>query len=407
MRRLHCLIPLLVVLVLFFATITQAQWQLPSGSVTYTGNADYAVAIPTAITEAGNVVTITVANTLSPGQSFTLSGVTPAAYNGNYIALTAVAATITALSATAGTAAGTVFGQLQTPAIGPGGLVSTVAGLQIAVAPGPIFCVAGGQQFINSSAFNLNASSTYYVYFRCPTGQLIASTSTPVPVADVLLDTTITGVATITSNTDARPGQSQRFPPSMDFVYEVPLHNCAWSLPTGVLGTASTIGENVGIVRAAAGNPVNQVITTGAANIPTYTCDITPPFVRTATVTGVRGFTVNEIEARFGYQTTAPTSIDTPVLNTVLAAISGAGTAVGTVASVGGTLVQNVGTSHSSPGAVTTTGTCWNETTIPTTPVLVTNPLKRLTFEQALHQTAASITIAQLCGVVLYGSFIY
>ena len=391
---------LIAVAVMLGAARINAQWQLPTGSVTTSVNPDNVSLVPTALSESGDIVTVTVTNSLAPGQSFTISGATPSGYNGNYYALTASSSSITALSLQTSLGAGTVFGTLQTPAIGPGGLVTNTTGLVAQVAPGPIYC-GGVENRLNKTNFTLNASTTYYVFYRCPTNQVIATTSYPLGT-DILLATVVAGTSSLTI-TDNRQGYSQAFPPSEDFVWAVPLHDCAWNLTTGALATASTIGENVGIVFAATNNPVNQLKTTAATSVANLDCDISVPFVRTQ---GTRGYTVNQIEVRYGYQTTALSAIATPTLATVTMATSGNSTAAGLVASVGGTLIQNVGTSHGTPGSVTTTGTCFNETTIPTTPILITNALQRLTLEQIFSGTTSDATIYQLCGVVVYGSYI-
>ncbi|HLX62872.1 MAG TPA: C25 family cysteine peptidase [Planctomycetota bacterium] len=68
---------------------------------------------PTAESEAANVVTVTVANTLVAGQNVTISGTNVGGYNGDYVVASAVAASFTYNNPTAGIAAGTTpFGSV-------------------------------------------------------------------------------------------------------------------------------------------------------------------------------------------------------------------------------------------------------------------------------------------------------
>ena len=87
---------------------------LNGANLAYTGVAISAIAVqtatPTAITETGNVVTVTAANTFTVGQLITVSGVTPAGYNGTYVVQTASGTSFTYTDATASLAAATVFG---------------------------------------------------------------------------------------------------------------------------------------------------------------------------------------------------------------------------------------------------------------------------------------------------------
>lgn len=365
-------------------------------------NADATSFVISAATESTNTVTITTGAVLhgyTVGQTVNISGVTPTGYNGNWLIVTVPSTTtFTYTNPTAGLGAGSIFGTVQTPAIGPTGLVTTVTGLQVQVAPGPMYC-NGSFNYLSKTNLTLAASATTFIYYRCPTDQVIASQNGPTPGVDILLDTTVTGATTVTSNTDNRVPQF--FPATVDFVYDVPLGSCSLTLSVGALGS-STTGANPGVFRAASGNTVLQVITTAAANTTQLTCDITPPPTR---FTAGRGYVLNNAEVRYGYQTTALTTITGPIFNTVTYPATGAA-AAGTVAAAGGTITTTVGTSHSTPGAVTTTGTCFNENANFTTPIVINNPLTKVTLEEAFAQSAAAATTMQVCGVNVYGSYI-
>lgn len=365
-------------------------------------NADNTSFVISAASEATNTVTITTGAVLHGyvvGQFVNITGVTPAGYNGNWQIVTVPSTTtFTYTNPTAGLGAGTIFGTVQTPAVGSTGLVTTVSGLQVQVAPGPVYC-SGSFNYISKVNLTLAANSTTFIYYRCPSDQIIASTTGPIPGVDIALDTTVSGATTITSNTDTRvPNQ---FPPVQDFVYNVPIGQCSLFLTVGALGT-STVGANPGVIRAATGNDVLQIITTGAANTVQLDCDISPPPMRT---TAGRGYVLNGAEIRYGYVTNALTTITGPVFNTVTYPASGSA-ATGTVAAAGGTITTIVGTSHSTPGAATTTGTCFNENAQFTTPIVINNPLTKVTLEEQFAQSAASATTLQICSVNVYGSYI-
>lgn len=391
----------LVLLVIMATPVGFAQAGIGTNSGLPAVNADNTSFVITVASESTNTVTITTsaAHGYSVGQTVNISGVTPAGYNGNWLIVTVPSSTtFTYTNSTAGLGAGTVFGSVQTPAIGPSGLVTTVSGLQVQVAPGPVVC-NGSLNYINKTNFTVAASATTFIYYRCPADVVIASQTGPTSGIDIPLDTTVSGVSSITSNTDSRVPNV--FPPTVDFVYDVPLGACGLTLSAGALGT-STTGANPGVFRAASGNNVLQVITTAAANTTQLTCDITPPPTK---FTAGRGYILNNAEIRFGYQTTALTSITGPIFNTVTYPASGSA-ATGTVAAAGGTINTTVGTSHSSPGAVTTTGTCFNENANFTTPIVINNPLTKVTMEEAFAQSAAAATTMQICGVNVYGSYI-
>lgn len=391
----------LVLLVVFAVSGGYAQSGFGTNSGLPAVNADNTSFAITVASEATNTVTITTsaAHGYSVGQTVNISGMTPTGYNGNWLIVTVPSGTtFTYTNPTAGLGAGSVFGAVQTPALGPAGLVSTVSGLQVQVAPGPVVC-NGSLNYINKTNFTLAANATTFIYYRCPSDVVIASQTAPTNGIDIPLDTTVSGVSSITSNADSRVPNV--FPPTVDFVYQVPLGACGLTLSAGALGT-STTSANPGVVRAAAGNDVLQIITTAAANTTQLDCDITPPPTK---FTAGRGYVLTNAEVRFGYQTTALTSITGPAFNTVTYPASGAA-ATGTVAATGGTINTTVGTSHSTPGAVTTTGTCFNENDNFTTPIVINNPLTKVTLEEAFLQSAAAATQLQICGVNVYGSYI-
>ena len=182
-----------------------------------------------------------------------------------------------------------------------------------------------------------------------------------------------------------------------DGFYWVPLEACGLNLTVGALAAASTTGQLPGIVRAAAGNHVLQISTTAAANTTQLDCDISPP----SRLTTGKGVTITGAQVYYGYQTTALTTITGPVVNTVTLPATGAA-AAGTVASAGGSLTVTNGTSHSTPGAVTTTGQCYSENVLFGTPVTINSSTVRLTLEEQFAQSAAAATVLQICGVAVF-----
>lgn len=192
--------------------------------------------------------------------------------------------------------------------------------------------------------------------------------------------------------------EPQLFGYMSDGAYFVPLEACGLNLTAGALAAASTTGQLPGIVRAAAGNSVLQISTTAAANTTQLDCDITPP----TRLTSGRGVIVTGVQVYYGYQTTALTSITGPTVNSVTLPAAAGGAAAGTVVTTaGGTLTTTAGTSHGTPGAVTTSGQCYSELTTFGTPFAATSGNVRLTYEEAFAQSAAAATVLQICGVVV------
>jgi hypothetical protein len=182
-----------------------------------------------------------------------------------------------------------------------------------------------------------------------------------------------------------------------DGYYWVPLQACGMQLTTGALAAASTVGQNPGIQYVAANNMVLGVTTSGAASAVTIDCDISPPSRTTST----KGITITGVRMFYGYQGAAtPNSIAGPTFSQVVYSAA-AGAAAATLTTVGGALTTTVGTSHSTPGAVTTTGQCYSELTTFGTPFVANSDLTRYTAELVINHTTASLATYQLCGVAV------
>lgn len=184
-----------------------------------------------------------------------------------------------------------------------------------------------------------------------------------------------------------------------DGYYFVPPESCHIALTTGTYAAnpANCGGQSApAICRAASGNPVLQLTTTGAANTTDLVCDITPPTRLTAN----KGITINTVDYMFGYQTTALTSIGTAALDTVTYGAAG-GAAQGTVGTFGGSITVTAGTSHGTPGAVTTTGQCYHESLALGTPYAHTTDNTRLTLQNTFVQSGAAATVLQVCGAIV------
>ena len=210
--------------------------------------------------------------------------------------------------------------------------------------------------------------------------------------------TTLTGTGSITVTL-----VSQQYTPvasgaSLSQVYWVPLEACSWTLTTGALAAASTTGQLPGLVFAAANNSVLQVSTSAAASAATLDCDITPPY----SAASGKGLLLSDVAIFYGYQGAAAlSSIADAVFKNVTYSAAG-GAAAGTVGSaLGGALTVTAGTSHGTPGAVTTTGQCYSEDVSFGTPILVNGNLQRTVMEEVFNHTAASAATYQLCGVLV------
>ncbi len=185
-----------------------------------------------------------------------------------------------------------------------------------------------------------------------------------------------------------------------DGYYFVGPEMCSMALTTGTFAAnPATSGalSAPSMVRAASGNSVLQLTTTAAANVTDIVCDFTPP----SRLTAGQGIIINGINVLYGYQTTAPTSIGTVAPVSVTYPAPG-GAAAGTVAAIGGALTVTPGTDHATPGAVTTTGQCYNEGIVFGTPYAVEVDNTRLSWQVLINQTAASATVAQVCGTVVH-----
>lgn len=390
--------------VLTLGVVVQATAQIPISPPAVNADVASAGQAITACTVVTTTATCTVANSfLFPvGQNVNISAVTPSFYNGTFpVATVPSGTTFTYTLPASNTGSGTAFGTAVL--IGPAGIVTTSSGLTAQVAPGPVFC-NGGIEFISKTNLTLPANATatapVYVYFRCPTEQVFASIVGPVPGVDLLLDTTVTGASTITTNTDNRlPAQ---FPPAGDMSWWVPLGACGLQMTTGALSLVVQTGQMPGIQNVAANNHVLEAISTAAASAATLDCDIEP----LSKLTAGHGAIITDVVVYYGYQGAAALStITTPTFSTVTYSVPG-GAAAGTVAAAGGTINQTVGTSHSTPGAVTTTGQCYPEQSFFSTPIGLISDVGRVTMEQVFNHTAASIVTYQICGVHVHGQYI-
>src|SRR5579859_283503 len=184
-----------------------------------------------------------------------------------------------------------------------------------------------------------------------------------------------------------------------DGAYWIPLGECGAALTTGAFAANPANSGALSapsMVRAAAGEQVLQVTTSAAASALTVDCDLTPP----SRLTTGKGVTVTGYNFYYGNQTSALTSITTPVVNTITFPVPPTATPTGTVATAGGTITLN----PVSPTLTTTTlGQCNAFNATFATPVAVNSQSVRLETTIVLNQTAASATVYQVCGVqVLY-----
>ncbi len=156
-------------------------------------------------------------------------------------------------------------------------------------------------------------------------------------------------------------------------------------------GTAATLAITAnGVQRAAAGNGAIRFFTTdNAGGTVTVDCDITAAFASrmgsSARITSINFF--------YGVQTTAISSIATPVMSFVQLASPGAA-AAGTVATAGGSLTVTPSVLQLT---VTTTGQCFNER-IGFGTAIAAKPFRRVTFEQ-VFTFGAAISTLQICGI--------
>lgn len=187
--------------------------------------------------------------------------------------------------------------------------------------------------------------------------------------------------------------------PTDGYIFVSPSH-CALTLTTGTWAANSGAGTSIGVtplvMKAQTGNSVLQGTTTAAANTFDVTCDITPG----TRLTAGKGITITKVTYLLGWQTTAPTSTGTATLNSITYAAPGS-TAQGTVAAIGGSLAPT-GWNHSTPPAVTTSGQCYTESLALGTPYAVNTDLTRLTLQTTVAQSAASATVLQVCGAIVY-----
>ena len=185
-----------------------------------------------------------------------------------------------------------------------------------------------------------------------------------------------------------------------DSVYNVPLGSCGLSVPTTGVWAAgpASAGTYVGplVVRAAAGEPVLQGTTTGAASAIVLDCDLTVPSRSTAG----KGALVTGYQLWYAVQTTALTSITAPLVNTVTFPVSG-GTAAGVVAAVGGALTGNP-IFASLVLTTSVSGACQSANVSFATPVALSTLNQKLTTTWVFNQAAAASEIFQFCGAQVF-----
>jgi hypothetical protein len=186
-----------------------------------------------------------------------------------------------------------------------------------------------------------------------------------------------------------------------DGIFNVPLGSCGLSVPTTGVWAAgpASAGTYVGplVVRAAAGEPVLQGTTTGAASAIVLDCDLTPPSRTTAGKSTI----VTGYQLWYAVQTTALTSITAPVVSVVTFPVSG-GTAAGVVTTPAGVITLN----PASPILTTSAaGACQSQNASFATPVILSALNQKLTTTWVFNQTGANSEIFQFCGAqVFYAS---
>lgn len=170
------------------------------------------------------------------------------------------------------------------------------------------------------------------------------------------------------------------------------LGNCVVTPTTTALAASNPL-----MARAAANNPVFSATTNTTGGTLTVTCDLGASMTR---LTSGRGISIKDVSALYGYQTTALSTVANASFSTVAYPAAGAA-ASGTVAAAGGAITVTVGTSHATPGAVTTTGQCLNEKNAFGTPLAFSDQT-RLTYEQVFTTAGTTATTLQVCGFLVH-----
>lgn len=278
-----------------------------------------------------------------------------------------------------------------TVALPPTGVI-TSSGLTLTVAPGVVFC-NGNLTPMHLTQLTVPASTTSFVYMRCPSEQVFATTTPPLQNIDVSLATIVAGASTITTNTDTR-GVSF-FPNMSDFVVPFGPGDCAWSA-TGTLG--ATTGLNLQAIGASF-TSVNSISTTAAgASTDTLTCNIHIPY-RTTTGKGAQPL---DCVIYYGVQTTALTSVGAPTLSSITMPAPGTAETASTVTPVSLGAVTVTPVIGSANLGTTTAGAFFSEKVSVTTPVFLNTDQQVIQFQQTFVQSAAAAQIVNTPGGVCH-----
>lgn len=174
--------------------------------------------------------------------------------------------------------------------------------------------------------------------------------------------------------------------------------NCTLALTTGAFAAnpANSGGQSApALVREAAGVAYMQVTTSAAASALTVDCPLMIP----SRLTTGKGVTITGYNFFYGNQTSALTSITTPVVNLVTWPAPPSLTPLGTVTQPATATLNPV-----SPTLTTTTlGQCNAFNATLSTPVILNSGNTYLETTIVLNQTVAAATVYQVCGIeILY-----
>jgi hypothetical protein len=161
--------------------------------------------------------------------------------------------------------------------------------------------------------------------------------------------------------------------------------------------TTTSFSTGPTLVRAAANNIVLSGTTNTTAGTVAVTCDVT---FAGRTTSGL-GFQANAVSFLYGVQTTALSSIAAATVSTVTYPSAGS-SASGTVGSAGGSYTVTPTTLQL---ATTTSGQCYNEKVAFGTPFTYTDKTK-VSFDQVFTTAGSTATTLQICGLIVYGTWI-
>lgn len=265
-----------------------------------------------------------------------------------------------------------------TVALPPTGVITNSL-LTITVAPGVVFC-NGDLTPIHSTQFVLSPSTTYFVYVRCPSEQVFASTVAPIQNVDVSLATITTNLTTVSANTDTRGVQF--FPNMSDFTVPFGPGDCAWT----TTGTLSATGN--GLVNIGASNStVNQVsVTAAGASNNTLNCNIHLPYRTTAG----KGAQLLDCVVGYGVGITNLTSVLSPVLTAITLPAPGTGE---TASAVSGSAISALTVTPvigSANLTIVPTGGFFSERIALATPTFLNTDMQVIQLQQVFVQSAAS-----------------